>query len=221
VNDGLPPRTLEIEAAGIAILPQTGDAVLDYVFGVQSLGSPLGLRLSARWDGVQNSVIIDMAEVTFDAENRIAVTARIDGVNLTDRAMMQASADTAGLSELTVRSTFAGWFEEVALMPLAAGLLRADGTPPEGQVEALKLQAVALLDKMPADVLPSPSRDALAAFVQTLPTPRGSAQLQINARPAFGAERALPFAAAQGLPEAEALEGLSVLFTWAPKEPAK
>jgi hypothetical protein len=218
VNDGLPPRALEIEAAGIAVMPLTGSAVMDYALAVQGGNSSLDARLSVRWDGVQNAVMVEAAEVLFDAANRVSATARIDGVNLTDRAAIEASA---GLRDLTVKSEFAGWFEEKALLPLASALLREDGMPPAAQVEAFKVQAIGLLDSLPDTVLPTPSRDALSAFVQTLPAPRGSAQLQFTARPPFGVARAMPFMAVQGLPDAEAFEGTSLLFTWAPKAASK
>jgi len=222
-NDGLPPRSFEIEGAGFGVTVETGDPVLDYLLGVQMAQSQMNFALSARWDGVQNAVIIDNSHFEFDDTNRIDLTARIDDINLTDMGSIQTSAGTAGLRDLTIKSQFDGWFEAYALLVIGVALLDSDGQEPETQVAALKLQAIEFINQMPDDFMPDASRTALGAFINSMPIPRGTAQLQLSANPTLGAMRAGRFAAlSPSTKTAEfvqsGLDGITMLFTWTPTE---
>jgi len=221
IEDGLPPRAIEIVGKGMEVVAQSGDPVFDYLFGLQNSQPRAGFGLIVRWDGVQNAVLVDSAYVDLFAGNRIEATARIDGVNLTDQTTMQMSAGTMGLRDLSMTSEFSGWFEANIAMPLGTMLLDRDAAAPVAQVEALKAQAIGTVGKIPDTIMPQTARDALSAFVTSLPHPRGTAQLQFSANPSLGAARLAPFAMLPSQPSTEqsveqALNGVSVLFTWSP-----
>lgn len=221
IEYGLPPRTIEIVGKGIGVVSQSGDLVFDYLFGLQNAQPRAGFGLTVRWDGVQNAVLVDTAYVDLFAGNRIEATARLDGVNLTDRTTMQMSVGTMGLRDLSITSEFAGWFEAYIAMPLGTMLLDSDAGAPDAQVEALKAQAIEAVGQIPDTIMPQTARDALSAFVTSLPHPRGKAQLQISADPSLGAARLAQFAMLPDPPSTEqivepALNGVSVLFTWSP-----
>jgi hypothetical protein len=221
IEDGLPPRTIEIVGKGIGVVAQFGDPVFDYLFGLQNAQPRAGFGLTVRWDGVQNAVLVDTAYVDLFAGNRIEATARLDGVNLTDRTTMQMSVGAMGLRDLSITSEFAGWFEAYIAMPLGTMLLDSDAGAPDAQVEALKGQAIEAVGQIPDAIMPQTARDALSAFVTSLPHPRGKAQLQISADPSLGAARLAQFAMLPDQPSTEkivepALNGVSVLFTWSP-----
>lgn len=221
IEQGLPPRSLEVVGDGFSVAAQTGDPVFDYFFGLQSSATESGFGLSVRWDGVQNTVFVDEAYVDFFPDNRIEATARIDGVNLTDQIAMQTSVGTMGLKDLIVTTKFAGWFETYVAMSLGPMLLSNDGITPEVQVRALQEQAIDVIGNLPDRIVPSASREALGAFIEDLPAPRGTARLQLSANPPLGASRMAPFAVLGREPTiAEiidlGLEGVALLFTWAP-----
>jgi hypothetical protein len=221
VEQGLPPRSLELVGTDFAVTAQTGDPVFDYLLGLQSSVAESGFGFSVRWDGVQNAVFVDEAYIDFFAGNRIEATARIDGVDLSDQTTMQTSVGSMGLKDLVVTTQLAGWFETYLAMPLGTSLLNADGIAPEVQVESLKSQAIELVNNMPDSIVPSTSREALGEFVQSLPAPRGTARLHLSANPPLGASRMTPFALMSREPTLDeivelGLEGVALLFTWTP-----
>lgn len=218
---GLPPRSLEVVGVGFAMMAQTGDPVFDYLLDLQSSVAESGFGLSVRWDGVQNALFVDEAYVDFFAGNRIEATAHIEGVNLTDQTTMQTSVGSMGLKDLVVTTQLAGWFETFVALPLGRNLLDSDGVAPEVQVQALQAQAIEIVNKLPDSIVPSTSREALGAFIQDLPAPRGTARLQLSANPPLGAARMTPFALLGREPTLDeivdlGLDGVALLFTWTP-----
>ncbi|MDG1408435.1 MAG: hypothetical protein P8Q50_11590 [Octadecabacter sp.] len=226
IEDGLPPRALDIEGTGLGVTVQTGDDVFDYLLGLQMDQSQMAFGASLRWDGVQNTVTLGSSYLEFNDTNRIEATARLEGANLTDLASMQTSLGTAGLRNLMIKSEFDGWFETHAVVMLGNILLKSGEGAPQAQVDALKGQVIDVINTLPDVFMPQNSRAALSAFVESLPSPRGSAQLQLRADPTLGAVRLGRFASlwrdatATALVET-GLDGVGVQFTWTATEGAK
>lgn len=223
IENGLPPRTLDVVGEGLGIAPDTGNAVLDYTMALQSVQGPFGFGLSMRWDGVQNAVLVDEAYLNFFTGNRIEATARIDNVDLTDMTAIQMSVGSMGLSDLQITADFDGWFETYVAQALGPVLLQNGDITPQAQVATLKEQAIDALAQMPDAILPVQSRDDLGAFITSLPHPRGRARLQLSADPGLGAARMAPLIALQNEPSMAqiidlGLAGVSLLFTWDPSQ---
>lgn len=221
IDEGLPPRSIEIYGEGLGVLPQTGDPVYDYILSLQSQDTGFGFGVSVRWDGVQNAVLIDDGYVVFDDENRIDVTGRVDGLDLTDLASIQTSVGTMGLRNLSVKATFSGWFESYFALPLGLSILTDGPVSPEQQVLDMQREVVDFTSDIPETILPDVARDAFAAFVTDLPTPRGTLQVQINADPIIGAQRLAPLSFAKADEDrrsilAQVFEGVRLLITWSP-----
>jgi len=219
LEQGLPPRAFELKIDGISTAASSGDPVFDYLIRVQSSQSSLDLGLSARWDGVQNAILLDDAYIQFDDTNRIEAAGRVDGVDLTDFSTIQTNLGTAGLRNLTVKSTFDGWFEGFGAMILGPLVLQSGDVPPEDQVIALQDLAAAQIETLPDEFMSAPSRMALTEFLNTLPNPQGRAQMQINADPVIGAARTAPIMMMSSTPTMlevvdRALNGVTVVFTW-------
>lgn len=226
LTDDLPPRSLEVYAEGLRVLPKTatGDAVLDYLLAVQASGQDAGFGLSIRWDGVQNAVLIDEGHLILDETNRIDLSGRIDGVDLTDVASLQASAGTMGLRQLEVKTQLDGWFEAVLAMPLGQILLTQSEVPPAKQIADLQAQAIDFLAQIPHETLPVVAQDALSAFITDLPHPKGQLQVQMTAEPTLGMSRFAPLAFGREPRDAafvsQILDGVRLIVTWdAKKEP--
>lgn len=222
MQEGLPPRSLEVVAEGMRVEPSIGDSVSSYLYRIQASPTSYSAKLSVRWDGVQNAILIDEAEFRFDDTNSIAMTARVEGVDLTNMASLQTSAGTAGLRNLSVKLEFDGWFEHHVAWTLGQELLEDGDVSPEAQVIALQRQAIDAVETFPFPTTPSSSRAALAEFIAALPHPEGVLQVQIQAEPPFGMRQLMPLNgvgySADPLPLFEAaLEGIVVLVTWAPK----
>jgi hypothetical protein len=221
IEDGLPPRALQVRGEGLAIVPETGDPVMDYMLDVQMSVDNTAFGFNARWDGVQDTLHIDEASIIFNGTNRITATALFERVDLTDAATIQRSLGSAGLRDLTITSDFDGWFEVNVAGVLAPMLLKAGEVSPQEQVQALKRQAIDAIALVPQESMPLPAQEALGAFISSLPYPRGTARLQLRADPALSAARVVPMAMmAQSATVSEvldaALDGLTILFTWSP-----
>ncbi|MCF2904506.1 hypothetical protein L0666_05865 [Octadecabacter sp. CECT 8868] len=221
LDDGLPPRSIEMVGEGFAVVPQTGDAVMDYLIGLQTSVAESGFGFLVRWDGVQNTLMIEDLYVDIYEGNRIEASARIDNIDLTDSQTIQASVGSMGLSDLLITSDFDGWFETFAAMALGAALLDSDGPSPERQVASLKTQAGEFLAEIPDTVLPDASEQALVEFIHALPQPRGTLRFQLDADPPIGAARMAPLALLGGEPTQQqiidlGLEGVDLFVTWTP-----
>ncbi|MBU2992775.1 hypothetical protein Q4555_03785 [Octadecabacter sp. 1_MG-2023] len=221
IEDGLPPRSIEVIGKGGAVVAQTGDPVMDYLIGLLASTAESGFGFSVRWDGVQNSLMIEDLYVDISAGNRIEASARIDNVDLTDAQTIQTSFGSMGLSDLLITSDFSGWFEAYVALPLGMEVLESDGPPPEAQVALLKTQAADFLSEFPDTVLPDASEQALVEFINELPEPRGALRFQLDADPPIGAARMAPFALLGGEPTPEqiidlGLEGVDLFVTWTP-----
>lgn len=222
IAEGLPPRSLELVGQDVGVVPDTGDAVFDYLLGLQMAQTQMSFGATVRWDGVQNAVLLDGAYLQFDDQNRIDMSARIEGINLTDTSTIQTSLGTMGLRDLTVKSEFVGWFEQYLAMTLGPMILTDAATPPDVQVLTLRRQAIEFMASLPPDFMPTPSDDALAEFIRALPTPRGSAQVQLSAQPPIGVARFAPLAFGSSTGAvADVLDGVTVLFLWTPKAPTQ
>lgn len=218
INDGLPPRMIEVEGRGFGVVPTTGDAVFDYLLQLQMRQARMAFGASVRWDGVQNAVTIDTAYLEFNPTNRIEVTARIEGANLRDLASIQTSIGSVALRNLTLKSTFDGWFESYAAMLIGQVLLEDGEATPQAQVTTLKRQAIEFIPELPVGFVPPPSRTALGAFINALPMPRGTLQMQLSAEPAIGGARTALILREAPLAQTieTLLDGVSVLVTWTP-----
>ncbi len=221
ISDGLPPRSIEIYGERLGVLPQTGDPVYDYLLGLQTRETEVDFGVSARWDGVQNAVVVDEGYVVFDETNRIDVTGRMEGVDLTDMASIQTSVGTMGLKSLELKATFDGWFEDYLALELGVAVLTKPDVAPEVQVAGLQQHAVGFIAEFPDAVLPDVARDALSAFIMDLPTPRGTLQVQLNADPVIGARRLAPLRFANAEQDQRdlleiVLDGVRLLVTWSP-----
>lgn len=221
IDAGLPPRALQVRGEGLAIVPETGDPVMDYMLEVQMSGVNIAFGFDARWDGVQDILQFDEAAIVFDETNRITASALITGIDLTDAATIQTSAGSAGLRDLSITSEFDGWFESYVASILIPTFLESGDVAPRAQVEALKRQAIDFIALVPEEAMPLPAQEALGAFVTSLPYPNGKARLQLSADPSLSAARAVPLAMmAQSATVGEvldaALDGLTILVTWSP-----
>lgn len=223
IENGLPPRGLEVRITDLRMVPQIGDPVMDYLLELQSIGGGMDVAFSVRWDGLQKAILVDQASVVFSDGNDLSLTARLDGVDLTDVATMQTSIGSAGLSDFSARANFDGWFEVLLALPLGTILLdQSAAEPPAAQVEDWKMRGQDFVAGLPDEVLAPASREALTAFFGVMPSPRGTLRVQFSSDPPYGSARAVPLMAMSPDTEAEdvlatLLDGVDLLFTWTPE----
>ena len=226
IEDTLPPRALEVEGRDISFLITTGVPAIDYLNAIQAVGSGFDFGIDLRWDGLQDALLVNDVYVDIDGTNSIKGSARIDGVDLTDMDAILRSQTTFGLTNLSITSSFDGWFERTIAPQVAMLLLMESDVAPERQVAALQAQAIASIETLLEEFITQNSRDAVVAFIAALPTPRGDAALQLSAQPPLGMDRLAPLfvtSVGDGLPAVlDSIMGQStIVFTWSPTTPTE
>jgi len=180
IEDGLPPRSVEVEVGRIATWPEIGNPVRNYAYRLQGPQFEGSGALRLQWDGVAKALTLNEFVMDFGGLGGFGVTARASGVDLADRAAMRRSLGTVTLETLTLEVTATGFLERYLAVPLAEALLDPDGPVPEAQVARLIARAKAALAEVDDDLLPPRSRTALAAALDSLPRPRGTLRVQLQ-----------------------------------------
>jgi hypothetical protein len=170
------PDRLEIEIAGLRLIPKLPDPRTAWVFEVQTRRNDTRVSLNLSFDAATRTVRLERAEAWFWPGNRVAMTAEIAGLDMTSPDAMGASLAALDLRAAEVVVETSGLFEYLALMPLATQFL-----PEEGDIgaaaEVAKAEAIALLDTLPPAMLQPGAKDALTAAIGALPAPSGTLTL--------------------------------------------
>lgn len=219
--DGAVPERLALRVIDLRLVVQMGDAQMDYVFAAQARANPIQAELALVWDRAAREVRVEVLDIDFPGDNRVTLTARTTGVDLTSPGAAQMSLTSAALTEadLTVQSH--GLFEAYLLSGMVAWLLSDDGDP-AARMAALQTEATATALALPEAVFPGDSRASLVALIAELPNPRGRLDLSFRAEPGFGATRFTGYAAT-GMPASIAdaaplLDGLTIGIGWTHEE---
>lgn len=211
------PEGLEIAVEGLRLVVETGDSQMDWLFAAQARPNRIDAGMALAWDPAEKVLRLDGLSVDFPGENRVQVSGRMTGVDLSSTGAMQMSMTSFALTELDARITTHGLFEWYALMALGPVLL-----PPEGDMEAaaaaIRADLATAVVNLPATSFSDVSKDAFLALIAELPNPSGDLGLSLRAKPGLGPVR-LGGYAVTGVPEtlAEAapfFEGVRVDVDW-------
>jgi hypothetical protein len=217
VGEAATPDRLEIGIEGLHLAIQTGMPQMDYLYAAQTRAQTIRAQLALVWDKQDRTLTVERLDVDFPGDNRVQLTAHLDGVDLSSVGAMQMSATGFALREadLTVRTH--GLFEGYLLMTLGPSLL-PDAGDMEAAMAELKAEAVALVRELPVGTVPVASQDALAVLIAELPNPAGTLTVAVRAADGFGPTRFLGYAAT-GVPDsmdeaAPLLDGVTVDIGW-------
>lgn len=182
---GTPPDRLEARLTNLRVVVGTGHPQLDYLHGAQARATPIQVSARIGWEAGARVLALEALEVDFPGENRLGLSARLSGVDLSSAAAMQMSLGGFALTEAMLEVQSHGFFESYLLMPLGAAFLPESGDVPAA-AEALRNEALAGIAALPDAVVPGPSRAALAALVEELPNPSGRLRVEMSAEPGLG-----------------------------------
>lgn len=217
VGEPVTPDRLEIGIEGLHLVIQTGMAQMDYLYAAQARAQTIKAEVALAWDKAARTLSVETLDIDFPGDNRVELTAVVDGVDLSDAAAMQMSATGFALREadLTVRTH--GLFEWYALMTLGPSVLPEEGDM-EAAVAELKSEAAEMVRALPTGTFAEASKTALVALIDELPNPAGTLTVAFRAANGFGPVRFMGYAV-EGVPDtlAEAaplLEGVTVGIGW-------
>ncbi len=218
------PPVLPTALSGEVVNPRSlfdfDDPVFDYLFDRQMRGFAIRASFDLHRDEAAGILEIRSVEIDFAGDNRIALSARIDGLDLASPETALISAMGAGLLELHLDVTTQGLFESYLLMPLGTSLLDPYGEDPALQVERLKAEAAALIETLPRPLIDAASRRSLLALLEELPNPAGRLRISFGADRVFGVEQAIGLALSgvNGLVQGAdgVTRGLALTVDWQP-----
>lgn len=204
-----PPRALVIEAEGLSTFALAGQPVFDYVRRARQAQRKVTLGFEARWDALTGRLVLDRLEIDFPGNNRLRLSARAEGADLTSLPALLDSVNRIALTEVTFDVTSNGLFEEVAL-PELAHFVTPTGGDPEASMRAMIGASVAAIEELPDDMLGGPSKAALIAVIESLPTPAGALRLTLTLDPPLEVTGALGARLWGTMPLADRLAGFRI-----------
>ncbi|TAG20610.1 MAG: hypothetical protein EAZ40_09625 [Rhodobacterales bacterium] len=218
VQDGATsPDRLEARIDGLRFVVQTGHAQMDYLMAAQAGAGRIGVDLALAWAADSRSLAVERLEIDFPGENRVALTARATGVDLSTSGAAQMSVTSFAVTEVDLTVQSHGLFESYVLMALGPTLL-----PLEGDMQAaerdLKAAAGAAIAALPATSFPPASKAALHAVLAELPNPSGTLTLAMRSDAGIGPARLMGYAMT-GVPDSIAglaplLDGVTFDIGW-------
>lgn len=202
------PDRLEVEVSGLHLVVRTGHAQTDYLLTAQARANTIKARAALSWDATAKVLLVDALEVDFPGPNRLELTARIAGVDLSSTGAAQMSLTSFAVKEADLLVQSHGLFEWYVLNALGPSLLPYEGDMLAAEA-ALKADASSGIAALPEAVVPATSKAALQALVAELPNPSGTLTLSLRASDGFGPSRLMGYAMT-GVPAT--LEGIAPVF---------
>lgn len=211
------PLSLEVEARGVRLVTETGDAQLDWLFAAQARPNPMSADLALNWDPGAHVLTLDWLSVDFPLDNRVKLTGEVSGVDFSSVGAMQMSATSFAIQKVDLRIHTHGLFEWFVLMPLGPIVLPREGDM-DMAAERIRADLLAMADALPGSSFPEASKAALVTLIGELPNPSGELTLAMWAEPGIGPVRFGGFAIT-GMPRtfAEAsplFQGVTVDIGW-------
>ncbi len=215
----VPPTSLDIEMDGLNFGVRVDEPVMDYLIAAQRHTSGTDVAVSMVWDAGSKTVALTKGTMDFPGENAISVTARAKNVDLGTKGRAQMAMLGFGVTEMDVSVTSNGLFESYFLMPIGAALLTQD-TDPAAQVDALKMQAAAMIASLPDATFSADTKAAMNTVIGEFPNPAGKLDLILRSEAGVG-PRSLAGYALLGVPTtiaalAPMFDGLTVGATYTP-----
>ena len=221
LGEGAMPERLVVRVSDLRPVFETGNPRVDYILAVQARVQSIQGDLDLAWDRAARELRLARLDIDFPGENRVTVTARATGVDLSGAGAAQMSLASAALVEADLMVRTHGLFEAYLLNLVADRLLPEDGDM-EAAMAAVVAEASAAVLTLPEATFPGDSRAALVALLGELPNPAGTLAVTFRAEPGFGAARFAGFAVT-GLPDtvaaaAPVLDGVTVRIEWTHEE---
>lgn len=150
----------------------TGYPAIEWANRLVSKRQQIGGHAEVRWDRDAGRLTLEALEIG-GRDNRVRLAGDISGIK---EGAYQASLSSLRVHLVDAQFEFDGMFEALVLLPFGTTLLKGEADP------AASFAAMVALAKSYVAALPSPpvedeTRNALASFLDTLPSPTGRLKL--------------------------------------------
>lgn len=150
-------------------------------------GQAADMVISYAWDATSRDLDIADLSVSFEDGQGIAVTGKVNGLDLSSPQMMQISAMSAALTNLDLQ------IKGTDMLTLLAGIEDiAEGNSASAPSAEEIQDANELVDQLPQASFDAASRQALKDLVAALPNPQDGARLTLKSDAGLSAVRLMP-----------------------------
>lgn len=178
-GDVVLPASVSLQLDGVALMPGA-DVPTDVAWLTDVAAETI--YLDARWDGAGRTLRIAPLRIDLGDGNDISLAVEGQALAWQPYAM---SAEDFAFQSVSLDMAFNGMFEQAIAPPIEAN---GNDLSPES-AQFLSAMAFGLLANVPETLVSGQSRDAVAAFLATIPTPRGDLSLSLaNDAPFFPGE---------------------------------
>jgi hypothetical protein len=165
IDETRPPEALELRISDWR--SERGDA---FTRGPAPRPAPVDVALALRHVADTRQLIIERLRISSDAGDALFLTAVLERVDFSSRAMAQVSMGSVALGRLNARVRLNGWVETRVLPEF-------DITGDPRDIRRMVRDGVV---RLPASLLDARARANLDAFVAALPAPRGTLELGLR-----------------------------------------
>ncbi len=205
-GDVVLPGSVSLQADGVALLP--GATVPDDVAWLQDVTAE-SIYLDARWDEADQTLRVSPLRIDLGDDNEISLA--LEGQAPAWQPYVMRAEDFA-ISSVSLDMSFNGMFEEAIAPPIEAN---GNDLSPQS-MQFMAAMAFGLLANVPESLVSAYARDAVVAFLEALPTPRGDLSLSLtNDTPFFPGAVVADVAGGQSLLEAVP-DRLNIDADWSP-----
>ncbi|HKL69675.1 hypothetical protein [Salibaculum sp.] len=165
IEEKRPPEALELRITDWRAEP--GDA---FMRGAARRALPVDVALALRHVSDTRQLIVERLRISSGAGDELFLTAVLERVDFSSRAMTQVSMGSVALGRLNTRARLNGWVENRVLPQF-------DITGDPREIRRMVREGLA---RLPGNLFDETARANLDAFVAALPAPRGTLELGLR-----------------------------------------
>ncbi|PTW57625.1 hypothetical protein C8N35_110104 [Breoghania corrubedonensis] len=185
LGEGRPPLAVDLTVVGAYPDPSAaldGKSDMEWFRWTLRVGAEAGkrdLHLAYEWDPQTRKLVISDFSVDSLGDNDTRMTASFSNVDPTRRLKTIEEVSKVRVNEITFESGFHGQFEQVFVQTFGSLLGNAVAAEPDTVMDRVRKIGTVWIAASPDAFLPKASGEALNAFIETLPHPRGFLRLAL------------------------------------------
>lgn len=175
---------LKVKLRDLRMVPTNDDPWIGYMLDQQNRHNLIDGDFSATLNLGTGTLELERLDVDLPGDNAVSLTFTAGGIAPEVLSGNVANLMALSVNRLEVIVTNTGFADGLILGALMGAMSDLPGTP-EGQIEATRRDARAIVDGLPDDILINDSKAALGRLIDDAPVPWGTVSVSLTADPAL------------------------------------